>query len=1152
LTQFGRQTFLRRRNKNGFEQLLRRNERFSMSAWSEVRRLAERKHDELASSSGLVPAATLLNAAETATGVKRRARPPGDPLLDNAEAAYDRERARIYFSSAADDATANFYIAHEYGHHWLEEAGAACFPIDLNPGTPAEPEMSLVGDPDAYSPKERAEAQANLFAREFLLPRTKLRKRCSLGKFDAATIAGELGVPRDLVMQQLADALLLPEEPVAEEEAQEEHPPDKSQEEAIVAEAGPRQVRAGPGSGKTRTLVGRVAYLLAKREDPSSILALTYSNMSAQDLASRIRKAVGEKATAVWAGTFHAYGYELLRKYGRAIGLPEAPKLLDRTDSLMLLQELLLELELNHYLNLHEPALTLRSILGAIGRAKDDLATPEDYERFGRSMLDTAKDPKAIEAAERALEVARAYAVYDRTLRARGLVDFGDLIARSVELLRAHPEIRAAVRAERRHILVDEYQDMNRASGILLKELVEPGRGPWVVGDVRQAIYRFRGASPLNMSRFADDFPGAKTTDLSINYRSGGRIIRAFEAFGGQMTAARLASPGKLEAFRGEDAGRVLYEIASTREAEAEGVASAILGHISAGGEFQDHAILARTHTMLARLARHLERAGVPCLYFGDFFERPEVRDLLALVSLVSEPMGPGLLRVAQMPQYAVRPEDIALVIAWRRAQKIAMLAALQRLAEIDGLSSGGRDGLQRLSEDVGFVEWPMSAHSFLKRYLFGTSSHLEYLLAETSVAGQQQRLAVYQLLQFAFSFKPSKDGDPKRGFVEHVRRLEILDEEKQLRQLPAAARDINAVKLMTIHASKGLEFPVVHITSLAKGLFPPKSHPEACPPPAGMILTDELLSVEAEEESLFFVGMSRARDELHLSRALTNGKASTPNPSRFLEHIRAHLPKALGGAVGWISEGAAMPAYPKLAGRPPTEWTSRAIETYQDCPLKFYYAYILLLWGREDSSPYLQFQSAVHSSIAWMRQAASAAERRAGIVARFENDWSNLGPKDDPYGPFYRSLAQRMLQNAISMMEGECLELERSVTLPKSGAVVSCRLDHAHSRPDGITVLRLKASRLAKTETDKARYVLWQEAVSRDHPGNRVSFEHVSLLTGERRASTVDRRKIQAGLTVIDDVVQAVARGKFDPNPGQHCPTCPYFFVCPSHAATC
>ncbi|RUL81894.1 ATP-dependent helicase [Tautonia sociabilis] len=1121
-----------------------------MSAWSEVRRLARLRHAELApSTDDLVPATVLLDAAEALTGVRRCPRPPGDALLDGAEASYDRERLRIYYSREIEPALANFYVAHEFGHHWLDGAGASCGSLDLDVATPAEPETSLVGDADPYNPKERTEAQANLFARELLLPRDKLRRRCSDGTHDAAMIASELKVPVDLVMHQMADALLLPADVPEEDVDLEERPPDESQREAIRAPRGPRQVRAGPGSGKTRTLVGRVVHLLASGEEPSSILALTYSNASAQDLAARIRAAIGPVATAVWSGTFHAYGRELLRKYGEAIGLPLEPTLLDRTDSLMLLEELLPELQLDHYLDLRDPVLKLRAIFGAICRAKDELASPEDYMRHAAAARAGAGDPKELEAADRAIEVARVYAVYEQALRSRGLVDFGDLVARSVELLRAHPSIREELRAAKRHILVDEYQDMNRASGLLLKELVEPGGGPWVVGDVRQAIYRFRGASPLNMSRFGAEFPGACTTDLSVSYRSGGKIVRTFEAFGRKMSTARLSSQGPLAAQRGEEAGEVIYEIASTREAEAFGIANAILARVAAGDRFGNHAILGRTHTILARVAAHLERSGVPCLYFGDFFERPEIRDLLALISLASEPRGVGLLRVAQMPQYAIPPDDIVAVFAWRRAQHVVMLAALRRYAEIDGISDIGRAGLGRIADDLDGVDWPMTPHRFLMHYLFRRGTHLALLLEEASVAGQQRRLAVYQLLQFAFSFKPPPGTDPKRSFLEHVRRLEILDEEKQLRQVPAGAAGIDAVRLMTIHASKGLEFPNVYIPSLTARHFPSPGRPEECPLPAGLIDPDSLMSRDAEEESLFFVALSRACDTLYLSRALTNGGASTKNPSRYMAHIAAHLTKALDGPVAWVEEGAAEPAWPTLVARPiDGEWSYRAIETYLECPRRYYYEFALELSGGEESSPYLKFQSALHATLSWMRETTTAEERCDGLGDRFREDWARFGPQGDAFERLYRQAAERMLKNALDVMGGAGLATERRATLPSSGAVIRCRADHIEASAREIVIRRLKASRLAKKEKAKPRYALWLLAVQCDHPGCNISFEHVSLVNRERQIVAAKPQSLQEQLSAIEAAIEAISAGRFDPRPTSFCPTCPYYFVCPTH----
>ena len=217
-----------------------------------------------------MPAATLLTTAEKRAGVRRIACPRGDVLLDGAEAAYDHDRKRIYYANDLDESLANFFIAHEFAHHWLDEAAQCCKAHDLDCTAPAEPTLPPVGDSDSYSPKERAEALANVFARELLLPRDKLQRLCASGPVTAQALAAQLRLPVTLVMQQMADALLLPVERESKQERRKEAAPDDSQKEAIKAEPGPRQVRAGPGSGKTRTLVGRIEHLIAKGEPASS------------------------------------------------------------------------------------------------------------------------------------------------------------------------------------------------------------------------------------------------------------------------------------------------------------------------------------------------------------------------------------------------------------------------------------------------------------------------------------------------------------------------------------------------------------------------------------------------------------------------------------------------------------------------------------------------------------------------------------------------------------------------------------------------------------------------------------------------------------------------------------------------------------------
>ena len=1114
-----------------------------MSGWSELRRQARAWHYEIASDADdLPPAATLLARAEALTGVRRFARPAGDALLDGAEACYDREGKRIFYSESLSEDDAAFYVAHEYAHHKLHDLHSRCTADDIDSSTPAEPDMSVVGDSDAYSPKERAEAQANLFAREFLLPRDKLKLRCHGQPCDAAALARDLGVPLSLVLQQMADALLLPDE-LAAKKARAIPPPDPSQVKAAQAPDEPHQVRAGPGTGKTRTLVARVKWLLDRKEDPATIVALTYSNASAADLSSRLRSEIGDAAPAVWTGTFHAYGLELLRKYGEAIGLPLNPRLLDRSGSLFLLEELLPSLNLEHYLDLREPLLPLKAVTGAISRAKDQLVGPEEYMRLAQAMLE---NPDRAEAGAKAVEAARIYATYQDTLRARGWVDFGDLIMRAHELLGADPDAAAAVRAKAKHILVDEYQDMNRASALLLEKLVTPGKGPWVVGDVRQSIYRFRGASPLNMTCFAQDFPGAEHTDLAVNYRSGGRIIRTFESFGAKMSCADLAPDIALTPDRGEHSGSVTFGLAATFEAEAEGIARAIRQAQASGGSFKDHVVLARSHTTLARIGAHLERAGIPSLYFGDFFEREEIRDLLCLLSVAGEREGIGLLRVAQLDPYRVPVSDILSVFAWRKAQDVPMLTALRQLDQVGDISAVGRAGLEELAADLTDVGWRTSPHTLILRHLFCRDRVRHGKVGREDVAGQQARLAVYQLLQVAFNFRAAPEKDPKSALLAHVRRLEILDEEKEFRQMPAAAAGIVAVRLMTVHASKGLEFPQVHIAALSPYYFPAPNRYDACPPPDGLIPADPLMGKDAEEDGLFFVALSRARDELSLSRALRYGGRSSPNPSRFLAFIGAHLPRSVTGDPDWTDEGLQPPGFGALTLAVPTadELSIRAIETYLECPRRYYYAHGLGLAERTSTSPYLGLISSVRATLTWASGTADQTKRAEGWAAEFDAHWQKIGPADHIWANVYRASAEQMMGHALHVTAGKNHDVKRRMTV--AGQIVTARADSIVENDGAIVIQRLKAARLAKSETAKARYGALQAMVGADYPGITVRFEHVSLVSGERRIATSKGDAAGKSRAEIEEVLAGIAAGRFHPvTNDRRCPDCPYYFAC-------
>ncbi|HEY2593921.1 MAG TPA: UvrD-helicase domain-containing protein, partial [Chloroflexota bacterium] len=689
-----------------------------MTLWEDIRGQARAARAD-AGVRGLVAAERLLETAADRARLVMEGLPNGHPLLFGAEAVLDCDMGVIWFDRSVEARLARFYQAHELGHLYLHPTEVlACDAASLDVEAGEEEAQTGVRRVEGYSPAERGEREANVFAREFLLPTSLLRERYRADGRDARGIAADTGLPESLVVAQLSRALLTPELP-DQQPAAPSAPTglDPSQSAAAQIARGPFLLEAGPGTGKTRTLVARVVHLLEQGVPPSSILALTFSNKAAEEMRARVALVAPDAAPLIWMGTFHAFGLELLRKYGTRLGLPPRPEVVDPIAALGLLEEGLPEFQLDYYQNLYDPTLWFRDVVGAISRAKDEHVGPERYTALARRLRERADtdSEKDVTQAEKALEVARVYTWYQAQLQARGQVDFGDLIARSIDLLRANVGVRASLRRQYRHVLVDEYQDVNRASGLLLRELAGDGAGLWVVGDARQAIYRFRGASPINMTRYAQDFPGADVRQLDFNYRSQKPIVETVAAFGRTM---QLVGTPDWESVRGEQGGEVMVRVAEDGDAEGDGIAREIQARRAAGTSYGDQAVLCRSHTVLARVAARLEANGVPVLYLGDLFERPEIRDLLSLLSL-SAADSRGLVRVAEFPEYRIPLADVRTLLALARERDQFFPRALGLAAEAPGLSEAGRRGLVLLQSHLAGITYGTDAWRLLVRYLF-------------------------------------------------------------------------------------------------------------------------------------------------------------------------------------------------------------------------------------------------------------------------------------------------------------------------------------------------------------------------------------------------------------------------------------------------
>lgn len=1126
-----------------------------MEAFEQVRTAAIQLHNDVvaAGASSLSPE-SLLSGAIKRLDLELFSLPSGDPALKGARAIFDEQSGTICCEETDDPGDKAELVTHEIAHTVLHAGAASCMRTDIDASQTEESAPVGLQRVEDYGVRERRELQANVFAREFLLPKRHARHLFLKEGLGAKQITVKTGLSINLVRQQLFDALLLPfPKPREATPAASPMRRDESQERAAKHRGRAFQLQAGPGTGKTRTLVKAVVTLLSECVHPSSILILTFSNRAAGELTERISKEVQADASQIWIGTFHAFGLDLLRRFHDRLGLPAEPRLFDRSDAIEVLEEILPTLPLNHYRNLWDPVIVLREMITAISRAKDELTGPDEYRRLSEAMLDSASDEDGKVAAEKCLEVSQIYQLYEEALRTHESVDFGDLVMKPALLLESDEVVRTSVQFRHRHIFVDEYQDVNRASARLVKAIVGDGKRLWVVGDARQSIYRFRGASSTNMAMFEQDYPGAKADSLAVSYRSSLEIVKTIEVIAPNMGASDGMLPLSLESDTGPTQQRPEIRRYDGPEDEEAGIAASIRELESQGIALRDQAVLCRTHQRLNDIAGALEVRGIPVLHLGSLFEREEIRDILSLLNLAVDSFGDSLVRVGAMPRYGLSLQDVYLAT---RHYRQSPSVSLTDLANTPDLSESGKIGVKRLAQDLdGIVN--KTAWEFLSTYLLDRSDVLRDIAGHESVSNAMRGIALWQFLNFARSTSAVGKGHPIRRVLDRIRQLVLFAEERDLRQVPPVALRIDAVRLMTVHGSKGLEFEAVHIPTLTTGNFPSSYRGQRCPPPAGMIAKSAISvaehsrqSHEYEEECLFFVAVSRARSRLllHLPAETSTGRNRTP--SRFLSWIDTPL-------IVEIASPPIMPEPPDCpkAARLEIEWaegvslTDHSIQSYHSCPLRFFYTHVLGLAGAKKSTAFSRTHDCIYGFVEWL-----TAERRAGEVSveqaeqSFDSIWEERGPTEHGYAAEYRRLASTLIQTLIQFGVSVSFRDVEALMIEFIEGNVVIEPNELIERPDGsMTLRKIRTGKQRKDEQDRLEHALYQLAGEAAY-GAQCTVEVLHLTDGTSTAVELTGPKLKFRRDKIMGMVASIGNGHFPASPDQFsCPRCPHFFHCPS-----
>jgi len=956
------------------------------------------------------------------------------------------------------------------------------------------------------------------------------------------------------------------------------------QKKAVKHGLGPLLVIAGAGTGKTSVLIKRIAYLIAsKKAKPEEILALTFTDKAAEEMEARVDRLVPYGYIDVAISTFHAFGDRVLRDHAIDLGLTPDYRVLSAAEQLVFFREHIFDFPLNYYKSLSDPTKHIEALLKVISRAQDEDVSPERWVKKaeeGIRRVEKGSEEEDGKETERVLEVGKIYQKYQELKAEKGFVDFADQVGLVLKLFRQRPKVLETFQNRYKYILVDEFQDTNYSQFELLKLLAGKKANITVVGDDDQAIYAFRGAAISNILGFEDTYPETKKVVLTRNYRSTQIILD---------TSYRLIkhnNPERLEVRSGIDKRlqsqvklaekKVEHWHFDQRASEADWVASAIKKKYEKGYKYSDFAILTRANADAEHFKQSLNMLNIPHQASGNFglYNFLEIQLLLSFLRTVGDfSDSRSLFQLSVSPIYQLDPLDLQKINTFAKRRNYTMHHVFSHLDDggeefevLADLKAESKATINKIMADINYyVDFAKERttgevlYQFLKR-----SGYLAKLTKEESPENEHRVRNLSKLFQRIMEFREIAELDRVAEFVKYIN---ILKEAGDNPETVNTDADLDAVNILTVHKAKGLEFRVVFMVSLVDEKFPARRRSEPIELPEELIAeslsgSDQHL---AEERRLFYVAMTRAKEELYFTSAYDYGGKRQRKVSPFvLEAL--DLPKADISAIKLPAKDqielfapteVAIPALKKIGKDEILHLSFYQIDDYLTCPLKYKYVHILRVPLLPNHA--IIYGSALHKAV----QIYSVAKlnkqpfTEKDLLKVLEKSWSPQGFISREHEEQRLAVAKKSLQefHQRELASNRLIKyVEEEFSIPKENVIVRGRWDRVDEVAGKIHIVDYKSSEVkeqkkadqkAKTSMQLNIYALvWQEKFGELPHQVELHF----LESGLIGAITPTQKGVGSTWDKILTVEEGIRAGNFKPKPSAFtCNYCAYSEICPA-----